>query len=186
MKFRLLPVALVVILLGCSNSDGEYSDREAAYNRSLECYQEREDSEDCNSAYRALIEIERDSISSGSVGAYKEKYCSGLSMDELLCEVGKAITLTVEQEEADRADSRVEYYLSNRSELQKKYNECGKAYYEEAGLVRDGTWIGASGSSKLFNAKKTFDDDFNWECEAAAEAANKLNIEFSDYFVKNL
>lgn len=162
MKFRLLPVALVVILLGCSNSDGEYSDREAAYNRSLECYQEREDSEDCNSAYRALIEIERDSISSGSVGAYKEKYCSGLSMDELLCEVGKAITLTVEQEEADRADSRVEYYLSNRSELQKKYNECGKAYYEEAGLVRDGTWIGASGSSKLFNAKKTFDDDFNW------------------------
>lgn len=137
-------------------------------------------------AYESLIGIERSSIKGGNVDKYKEKYCRGLSKDQLLCEVGKVISRVVKQEENDRAEARIDYYLNNRSELQKAYNECGRSYYEKAGLKRDGSWIGASGSSKLHKAKKTFSEDFNWDCEAAADAANRLDIEFAIYFVKTL
>lgn len=186
MKLKILPIMLASVLLGCGNPADKYSDREDSYNRSLECYQTREESEDCNLAYRSLMDIERRGLGEGGVEKYKEKYCSGLRMDELLCDIGKAIAFTEERREADRAEARVDYYLSNRSELQKTYNNCGDAYYKKAGLTRDESWIGASGLSKFYKARKTFSEEFNWECDAAAEAANKLNIEHADSFVNIL
>lgn len=185
MKLKYLPLVFVT-LMGCEGSTGKFSSRESAYNQSLECYQSNDDSKLCQSAYDALIEYERSSIEDREVEDYKQKYCAGLNMDQLLCEVGRTITLIIEQEEKEKANAKIEHYLANRTELQSKYNECGEAYYEKAGLKRDGTWIGAFGSSKLHKAQQLFSDDFNWECRVAADAANKLNIEYALYFVETL
>ncbi|WP_231370708.1 hypothetical protein [Thioalkalivibrio sp. AKL7] len=186
MKPRLILIMLPALLAGCGGSAETYKDREAAYDRSSECHQAREDSEDCRLAYEALIEIERGSTEDGEIDAYKEKYCSGLSHDDLLCEVGKVISLRIDQEQSARVQARVEHYLGNRSELRDQYNECGSMYYEEAGLERDGAWIGAAGVRKLHRAKSAFSEEFNEECRVAADAANRLKIEFAHYFVKVL
>lgn len=65
MKLKLMPIMLIAFLVGCGNSADKYSDRQAAYNRSSECYQAREESKDCKMAYESLIGIERSSIKGG-------------------------------------------------------------------------------------------------------------------------
>lgn len=186
MKAKLIALIMVAFLLGCENSAAEFADREAAYNRSLECYKANDGSDDCKLAYQSLIAIERRSVTKDTVEEYKNKYCSGLNADFLLCEVGKIIANEIQEEEYARFEARVDYYLNNRAELQKTYNTCGVKYYEKAGISRDGTWIGASGTSKLLEAMKTFSEDFNWECKASVNAANRLKIKYAHYFVETL
>lgn len=128
----------------------------------------------------------RAEIGDANIATFKNKVCSGITKDDHLCYISKNIEEIIEEEIREQFRDRVKYYLVNRDELKATYNRCGEVLYETAGLTRDGTWIGALGSSKLFEAKRGLSEIDRFECDASVQAAQQLDVKDAMYFVHPL